>query len=56
METEMKDQGLDADTIAFKIKDWKLLKAQTINIPNSFDFIILKLLWLSETAFTHLKF
>lgn len=40
MESEMKAEGLDADTIAFKIKDWKLLKAQTINIPNSFDFTI----------------
>ena len=40
MESEMKAQGLDADTIAFKIKDWKLLKAQTINIPDSFDFTI----------------
>lgn len=40
MEGEMKAEGLDADTIAFKIKDWKLLKAQTINIPDSFDFKI----------------
>ena len=40
MEAEMKAEGLDADTIAFKIKDWKLLKAQTINIPDSFDFTI----------------
>jgi len=40
METDMKAEGLDADTIAFKIKDWKLLKAQTINIPDSFDFTI----------------
>lgn len=40
MESEMKAEGLDADTIAFKIKDWKLLKAQTINIPDSFDFTI----------------
>jgi DNA-directed RNA polymerase subunit L len=40
MESEMKAEGVDADTIAFKIKDWKLLKAQTINIPNSFDFTI----------------
>ena len=40
MEADMKAQGLDADTIAFKIKDWTLLKAQTINIPDSFDFTI----------------
>ena len=40
MEAAMKSEGLDADTIAFKIKDWKLLKSQTINIPDSFDFTI----------------
>lgn len=40
MEADLKAQGLDADTIAFKIKDWTLLKAQTINIPDSFDFTI----------------
>lgn len=40
MEATWKAEGLDADTIAFKVKDWKLLKAQTINIPDSFDFTI----------------
>ena len=40
MESDMKAEGLDADTIDFKIKDWKLLRAQTINIPDSFDFTI----------------
>jgi DNA-directed RNA polymerase subunit L len=37
---EMKSDGMDADTIEFKKKDWLLLNAQMYSIPDSFDFII----------------
>lgn len=40
MEAEMKSQGIDAEDIEFKKKDWLLLNAQLHFIPNSFDFII----------------
>lgn len=40
MEAEMKSQGMNAEDMEFKKKDWLLLNAQLYFIPNSFDFII----------------
>lgn len=40
MEADMKSQGIGAEDIEFKKKDWLLLNAQLHFIPNSFDFII----------------
>ena len=35
-----KDQGFTAESIAFESKNWKLLEAQRIVKPNSFDFCV----------------
>ena len=40
MEARLKDEGLDKDTIEFKKKDWLLLGADMLTIPDSFDFVI----------------
>ena len=40
MEKDLKDQGVDQDTIDFKKKDWLLLGAETLSVPDSFDFTV----------------
>ena len=40
MSDDMKAAGVDAETIAFKKKDWLLLNSQLNYIPNSFEFLV----------------
>lgn len=40
MDKDLKDQGLDQETIDFKKKDWLLLGAETLSVPDSFDFVV----------------
>jgi DNA-directed RNA polymerase subunit L len=39
-EQELRDSGAKMDDIMFKLNDWKLLDAQRIYLPDSFDFTI----------------
>ena len=40
MDKALKAEGLDQETIDFKKKDWLLLGADTLTVPDSFDFTV----------------
>ena len=40
MEKDLKAEGVDQESIDFKKKDWLLLGAETLSVPDSFDFVV----------------
>tara|TARA_A100001011_G_C14316765_1_gene848319 strand:+ start:4980 stop:6098 length:1119 start_codon:yes stop_codon:yes gene_type:complete len=40
MDNDLKANGVPQETIDFKKKDWLLLGAETLSVPDSFDFIV----------------